>query len=83
MVNIKMFKFQTILSGYGNWAANLFKEDAHIGGIGIQEEFLYVNIHKGKELTTKEIMLLFTQLLQNDSSLLDKKFEINIVEEVK
>ena len=83
-----MFKFQTIASGYGTAAGYLYKEvdgkTINIGGFNItQDNEVHINIDEGKELSVKEIMLLFSQLMQNDDSFINKKVFLNKVEKLK
>lgn len=80
-----MFKFQTVISGPGGWVGYLLKETNdetnRIGGINVKEGKLNINIHKGKELTVNELILLFSQLMQNDIKFLENKVYINYIEE--
>lgn len=80
-----MFKFQMIAGGFGGWSGYLFKEKENkeicVGGLNIQQDNeVHINIYKGQELTVKELMLLISQLMQNNDNLIDKKIFINQIE---
>ncbi|WP_211747906.1 hypothetical protein [Paenibacillus sp. Marseille-Q4541] len=71
-----MFKFQRIVSGGIKWQDNLYIEDEPIGGIGFDEDGLYIKTKR--YLTLKELNLLIAQLVKGDPRLLDEKVEITL-----
>lgn len=69
-----MFKFQRIISANKNWTDNLFKEDEHLGTIGLDKYGLFININR--DLTLQEVNLLIAQLINSNPNLLTEKIEI-------
>lgn len=79
-----MFSFYYIAQSKDEMTAKITKNDKgkelEYGFVGVQDGVFYINAYKDMKFSGKDVMLLLSQLLQGDESILNNPIEINIIE---